>query len=60
MDGEGSAPPEDVGGETGFESFLSIIQGPLHPDHPQMKEWGEMQGYEELDLKEISWRSLIN
>ena len=56
LDGEGSAPPEDVGGGSGFDGFLSIIHDPAHPDHLQMKEWGGMQGYEEFDMKEVNWR----
>ncbi|BCB05823.1 plasmid pRiA4b ORF-3 family protein [Bacillus sp. KH172YL63] len=56
LDGEGNAPPEDVGSEPGYEQSLSIIQDPAHPEHEEMKEWGKMQGYEEFDLKEINWR----
>jgi hypothetical protein len=56
MAGEGSAPPEDVGGEPGFDGFLSIIHDSSHPDHLQMKEWGDIQGYQEFDIKEINWR----
>ncbi len=55
-DGEGNAPPEDVGGEMGFETFLSIIENPKHPDYRQTKEWGEMQGYVEFDKDEVNWQ----
>ncbi|RDI36474.1 plasmid pRiA4b ORF-3 family protein [Falsibacillus pallidus] len=55
--GEGNAPPEDVGGEAGFEEFLRIIHNSSHPDHEQMREWGKMQGYEEFNIKWIN-RSL--
>ncbi|MFI8577824.1 plasmid pRiA4b ORF-3 family protein [Rossellomorea aquimaris] len=55
-DGEGSVPPEDVGGQPGFDGFLDIINDPNHPDHEQMKEWGEMQGYEDFDLRDINMR----
>lgn len=54
-DGEGDAPPEDVGGEMGFETFLAIINDPSHEDYHQTKKWGEMQGYEKFDRKEINW-----
>ena len=53
-DGEGSAPPEDVGGETGYENFLAIINDPSHPDYQYMKDWGRMQGYGDFDIKEIN------
>ncbi|WP_339147993.1 MULTISPECIES: plasmid pRiA4b ORF-3 family protein [unclassified Sutcliffiella] len=55
-DGEGNAPPEDVGGELGYETFLTIINDPSHEDHHQTKEWGEMQGYEEFDIREVNWK----
>jgi Plasmid pRiA4b ORF-3-like protein len=53
-DGGGSAPPEDVGGEPGYENFITIINDPSHPDHQYMKDWGEMQGYGDFDMKEIN------
>ncbi|WP_404429533.1 plasmid pRiA4b ORF-3 family protein [Sutcliffiella horikoshii] len=55
-DGEGNAPPEDVGGEMGFETFLSIRENPKHPDYRQTNEWGEMQGYVEFDKDEVNWQ----
>ncbi len=54
-EGEGDAPPEDVGGEMGFETFLAIINDPSHEDNHQTKEWGEMQGYEKFDRQKINW-----
>ncbi|TYS17825.1 plasmid pRiA4b ORF-3 family protein [Rossellomorea vietnamensis] len=43
-DGKGSAPPEDVGGEPGFEEFLRVINDKSHPENEHMAGWGEMQG----------------
>lgn len=37
--GEGDAPPEDVGGEGGYENFVEIMADPRHPEHAEMKEW---------------------
>ncbi|MFE7060725.1 plasmid pRiA4b ORF-3 family protein [Sutcliffiella sp. NPDC057660] len=54
--GQGSTPPEDVGGEPGYELFLQIIQDKKHPDHEYMMEWGEDQGYEGFNLDEVNWR----
>ncbi|MBN8209792.1 plasmid pRiA4b ORF-3 family protein [Bacillus sp. NTK071] len=56
LDGEGNAPPEDVGGEGGYEEFLQIIGDPNHPDYQHMISWGKMQGYKEFDLKDINFR----
>jgi len=33
------APPEDVGGISGFEAFLEAVTDPRHEDHDQMLEW---------------------
>ncbi|MGD6969310.1 plasmid pRiA4b ORF-3 family protein [Rossellomorea vietnamensis] len=53
--GEGSAPPEDVGGEPGFEEFLRVINDKSHPENEHLAGWGEMQGYETFNLNEINW-----
>jgi hypothetical protein len=37
--GENACPPEDVGGEPGYESFLEAIRDPAHEEHEQMIEW---------------------
>ncbi|MGD6802167.1 plasmid pRiA4b ORF-3 family protein [Rossellomorea vietnamensis] len=55
-DGEGSAPPEDVGGEPGFEEFLRVISDKSHPENEHMTGWGEMQGYETFNPNEVNWR----
>lgn len=54
LDGEGNAPPEDVGGEPGFEYFLEVVADHSHPDHREMTEWASAQRYEVFNLKEIS------
>ena len=33
------APPEDVGGEPGFENFLIVMADPKHPEHNEIKSW---------------------
>jgi hypothetical protein len=57
--GEGNAPPEDVGGEPGYEAFLAIIEDPNHPDYEYIKSWGKEQGYKEFDIEMIN-RGLRN
>lgn len=54
--GEGNAPPEDVGGENGYQAFLEIIQDPTHPDYQEMENWGSMQGYKAFDIEMINRR----
>jgi len=37
--GECSAPPEDVGGVSGYEEFLEALFDPEHEEHEHMKSW---------------------
>ena len=57
IDGEENAPPEDVGGLSGYYKFLEIYHYPDHPKYEQMRSWAESQGYKEFDKKRIN-RSL--
>lgn len=54
LDGEGDAPPEDVGGPGGFASFLSIIDNPSHPDHAHMTEWVKGTEFKPYDKQAIN------
>jgi hypothetical protein len=56
IDGEGNCPPEDVGGEGGYEEFLEAIEDPEHPEHEDMLEWGEEQGYYDFSVEEANRR----
>jgi hypothetical protein len=37
--GERTAPPEDVGGVSGYEEFLEALFDPRHEEHEHMKSW---------------------
>lgn len=50
LDGNGDAPPEDVGGEGGYEEFIKIINDSNHPDYEDMKQWSDSQGYKGFDI----------
>ncbi|WP_075983012.1 plasmid pRiA4b ORF-3 family protein [Bacillus massilinigeriensis] len=50
LEGEGTTPPEDVGGEFGYEEFLKIISDKNHPEHDQMVSWGVMQQYKDFNI----------
>jgi hypothetical protein len=39
LDGEGRAPPEDVGGLSGFETFLDAMDNPRHEEHEDVLRW---------------------
>ena len=52
--GEGNTPPEDVGGEHGYEEFLQIIADKENPQYEFMSKWGESQGYNEFDIDMVN------
>jgi Plasmid pRiA4b ORF-3-like protein len=37
--GENACPPEDVGGEPGYETFLEAIADPHHEQHEELQDW---------------------
>lgn len=39
IEGANRAPPEDVGGQPGFEHFLNVMADPAHPEHADIKQW---------------------
>ena len=54
VEGAGTAPPEDVGGVTGFERFMEVISDPEAEDHQFMLDWAQGQKfkkYSESDIK---------
>jgi hypothetical protein len=57
MDGENSAPPEDVGGVHGFEVFREIISDPNHPQYHEYRIWaGRSYDPGKFDLKKANQR----
>ena len=53
LEGEGKAPPEDVGGPGGFSEFMGIISNPDYEDYETMQEWAESQRFKEYDPEKI-------
>jgi hypothetical protein len=53
LEGEGTAPPEDVGGIGGFSEFMRIISNPDHEEYESMVEWAESQRFKEYDPEDI-------
>lgn len=39
LGGARARPPEDVGGISGYEQFLEVINDPENPEHAQIKHW---------------------
>ena len=54
LEGEGTTPPEDVGGEHGYEAFLKIIADENHPDYKHMFQWGRMHANEDFDIEQVN------
>jgi hypothetical protein len=55
LDGENSAPPEDVGGEQGFAEFLSVYNDQHHPEYSQVRTWaGRSYDPWKFDLKKVN------
>lgn len=49
LEGEGTAPPEDVGGVGGFSEFMRIISNPDDEEYESMVEWAESQRFKEYN-----------
>lgn len=56
LKGEGNAPPDDVGGVSGYKRFLKIIADPDHEDYRYMTQWAAMQDYRDFDLDDVNLR----
>lgn len=39
--GEGATPPEDVGGEPGYEHYLEVMADPHHSEYEGMVAWSD-------------------
>ncbi len=52
--GKRACPPEDVGGEWGYATFLEAIADPENPEYDDMVEWGGEFDPEEFDLEAIN------
>jgi hypothetical protein len=49
IDGNGDAPPEDVGGEPGFGHFTRVMADKDDPEHGDWRQWAQGQGYRKSD-----------
>ncbi len=54
IEGVGNTPPEDVGGEGGYEMFLEAISDLAHEEHELNVEWGKSQGYTDFNIDEVN------
>jgi len=56
VEAEGNTPPEDVGGDGGYDEFLAVLENPEHPDYVHMKSWGDSKGFGSFDLEMVNRR----
>lgn len=49
-DGGGDAPPDDVGGESGYAEFLEAVSDKNNPDYDDMTVWGKSQGFKRFNI----------
>jgi len=56
ISGERACPPEDVGGEPGYERFLEIIRNPRHEEYKEMVTWaGKKFNPEKFDANKVKF-----
>jgi hypothetical protein len=56
VEGHGERPPEDVGGEGGYEVYLRIMADVNHPEHEDMKTWAVNQKERNIRQEKINDR----
>ncbi|MCM3690927.1 plasmid pRiA4b ORF-3 family protein [Neobacillus niacini] len=56
VEGIGERPPEDVGGEGGYEDYLRIMADVNDPEHEDMKEWAENLKERNISQEKINHR----
>lgn len=54
MEFHGETPPEDVGGESGYEEYLDIIKDKSNPRYEEMISLAEFQKVRATNLEEIN------
>jgi len=50
LEGKANRPPEDVGGEGGYEEFMEIMDDPNHEEYESAKGFYENQHYKGFDI----------
>ena len=53
LERKGERPPEDVGGEGGFEEYMRIISDKNHPEYEAMLQWSEITKEKERTIIHI-------
>jgi len=56
LEGIGDTPPEDVGGESGYENFVRAMADENDPEHYEYVLWSKGTGYEGFDIEKVNRR----
>lgn len=60
LDGDGTAPPENVGGPGGYIYFLSILNGTVESDEKEdLIDWVQEQSWQPFDIQRINERLMF-
>lgn len=54
LEGNGTCPPEDVGGPPGYDHFKQVMKDKEDPEHLNMKAWAKDQGYQKFHLAKVN------
>jgi hypothetical protein len=54
LSGEGDAPPEDVGGPSGYAEMLRVLADPKDPEYESMKIWVDGMRWKKFDIENIN------
>jgi len=54
LERKGERPPEDVGGEDGFEEYMRIISDPSNEEYESIMQWAKLTKERERTIEEIN------
>lgn len=54
LERQGECPPEDVGGESGFEEYMRVISDEEDPEYESMLQWSEITRERKKSVDEIN------
>jgi hypothetical protein len=56
LEGERACPPEDCGGEMGYEHLLEVLGDPKHEEYLDLRQWAGNFDPERFDAKTATWQ----
>jgi hypothetical protein len=56
LEGERACPPEDCGGEMGYEHLLEVLGDPKHEEYLDLRQWAGNFDPERFDAQATTWQ----